>query len=189
MTEESTPASCGGHDVGHQLRVGEVCRQASVHRRRIYEAVIVGNSTMRDIVFGVDVQSIGERPYKSLTEIEMEAGERPTTALAGKARDLGLRIFPGANVYSPPLVGCHVGSDVTADLMAVGMDEQDDDAMLVDVGTNTEVVVGNRLRMMAASCPAGPAFEGGAITYGMPGYDGAVEAVVLSENAPVQYET
>ena len=204
------PQRFGGSDVMHRIsydggahagelrrvmmsainfEVGEVCRQASVHRRRIYEAVIVGNSTMRDIVFGVDVQSIGERPYKSLTEIEMEAGERPTTALAGRARDLGLRIFPGANVYSPPLVGCHVGSDVTADLMAIGMDEQDDDAMLVDVGTNTEVVVGNRLRMMAASCPAGPAFEGGAITYGMPGYDGAVEAVVLSENAPVQYET
>ena len=204
------PQRFGGSDVMHRIsydggehggelrrvmlsainfEVGEVCRQVGVHRRRIYEAVIVGNSTMRDIVFGVDVQSIGEKPYKSMMEIEMEAGERDTTALSRRARDLELRIFPGANVYSPPLVGCHVGSDVTADLLAVGMDEQDDDAMLVDVGTNTEVVVGNRLRMMAASCPAGPAFEGGAITYGMPGYDGAVEAVALPENAPVKYET
>ncbi len=187
----------GGH--GGELRrvmlsainfeVGEACRQLGVHRRRIYEAVIVGNSTMRDILFGVDVQTIGEKPYQSLTEIEMEAGERETTALSVRARDFGLRIFPGGGVYSPPLVGCHVGSDVTADLLAVGMDEREDAAMVVDVGTNTEVVVGNRRRMMAASCPAGPAFEGGAITYGMPGYDGAVESVALPEGGAVRYET
>ena len=60
--------------------------------------------------------------------------------------------------------------------------------MLVDVGTNTEVVVGNRHRLMAASCPAGPAFEGGQITYGMPGYDGAVESVTLA-NGSVEYRT
>ena len=204
------PQRFGGSDVMHRIsydggehagelrrvmlsainfEVGEVCRQTGIHRRRIYEAVIVGNSTMRDIVFGVDVQPIGEKPYKSLTEVEMDAGDRATTALSRKARDLELRIFPGANVYSPPLVGCHVGSDVTADLLAVGIDEQDETVMLVDVGTNTEVVVGNRLRMMAASCPAGPAFEGGAITYGMPGYDGAVESVSLPGDAPVRYET
>ena len=55
--------------------------------------------------------------------------------------------------------------------------------MLVDVGTNTEVVVGNKDRLMAASCPAGPAFEGGQITYGMPGYDGAVESVRIENGA------
>jgi uncharacterized 2Fe-2S/4Fe-4S cluster protein (DUF4445 family) len=68
------------------------------------------------------------------------------------------------------------------------MDEEDEVVMLVDVGTNTEVVVGNRHKMMAASCPAGPAFEGGQITYGMPGYDGAVEAVEI-ENGAVRVRT
>ncbi len=92
---------------------------------------------------------------------------------------MGLRIFPGAAVYGGPLVGCHVGADVAADMLAVGMDEAEEVVMLVDVGTNTEVVVGDRRRMMAASCPAGPAFEGGEVTYGMPGYDGAVEAVSI----------
>jgi uncharacterized 2Fe-2S/4Fe-4S cluster protein (DUF4445 family) len=111
----------------------------------------------------------------------MERGERSSTALNVKAVDLGLRVFPQANVYSGPLIGCHVGADVAADLLAVGMDEEEDVVMLVDVGTNTEVVVGNRHRMMAASCPAGPAFEGGEITYGMPGYDGAVEAVEIED--------
>ena len=118
------------------------------------------------------MQTIGERPYKSLTELEMERGLREITSLNVKARELGLRIFPAANVYGGPLIGCHVGADVAADLLAVGMDEEEAVVMLVDVGTNTEVVVGNRHGMMAASCPAGPAFEGGQITYAMPGYDG-----------------
>jgi uncharacterized 2Fe-2S/4Fe-4S cluster protein (DUF4445 family) len=96
-----------------------------------------------------------------------------------KAAELGLRIHPEANVYGGPLVGCHVGADVAADLLAIAIDRQEDVVMLVDVGTNTEVVVGNRHRLMAASCPAGPAFEGGQIIYGMPSYDGAVESVEI----------
>ena len=161
------------------FEIGEMCRTVKSHRRQIYEVVIVGNATMRDIVFGLNVQSIGQKPYKSVTELEMDEGVRTTTTLNVKASELGLRVFPEASVYGGPIVGCHVGADVAADLLAVGMDEIEETVMLVDVGTNTEVVVGNRHQMMAASCPAGPAFEGGQITYGMPGYDGAVESVVL----------
>ena len=73
-----------------------------------------------------------------------------------------------------------MGADVAADMLAVGMDEQTEPVILVDVGTNTEVVVGTRDRMLAASCPAGPAFEGGEVKYGMPGYEGAVESVSIS---------
>ncbi len=165
------------------FEIGDMSRLLKFHRRRIYEVVIVGNATMRDILFGIDIQTIGERPYKSITELEMENGERDTTSLNVKAADLGLRVFPKANVYGGPLVGCHVGADVAADLLAIGMDEEDETVMLVDVGTNTEVVVGNKDRMMAASCPAGPAFEGGEIAYGMPGYEGAVESVSLNGDA------
>ena len=164
------------------FEIGDMARRVGFHRRRIYEVVAVGNATIRDIFFGLDVQPIGETPYKSVTQLQMERGERPSTTLNVKAADLGLRVFPRANVYGGPLVGCHVGADVAADLLAIGMDEEEDMVMLVDVGTNTEVVVGNRHRMMAASCPAGPAFEGGQITYGMPGYDGAVESVEISED-------
>ena len=170
------------------FEIGDMCRRLGFHRRRIYEVVIVGNATMRDIFFGLDVQPIGERPYKSVTELEMLAGKRQTTALNVKARDIGLRVFPAANVYGGPLIGSHVGADVAADLLAIAMDEQDDVALLVDVGTNTEVVVGNRHRLMAASCPAGPAFEGGQVRYGMPGYDGAVESVSLTADG-VAYKT
>ncbi len=163
------------------FEIRNLCKRIQIPRRQIYEVVVVGNSTMRDIFFDLDVQSIGERPYKSVTENELLRGDRETTALNVAARDLGLRVFPGANVYGGPLIASHVGADVAADLLAIAMDREDKVVMLIDVGTNTEVVVGNRNRMMAASCPAGPAFEGGEITYGMPGYEGAVESVKLQD--------
>ena len=161
------------------FEIGEMARSLGLHRRLIYEVVVVANSTMRDLLFGIDVQSIGEKPYQSLTELDLHEGQRTTTALNIRAADFDLRVHPDANVYGGPLIGCHVGADVAADLLAVGIDETDDVVMLVDVGTNTEVVIGNRHRMMAASCPAGPAFEGGQITFGMPSYDGAVESVEI----------
>ena len=171
------------------FEIGDMARALGFHRRQIYEVVIVGNSTMRDMFFGVDVQPIGEKPYRSVVEDEYRSGIRKTTALNTTAREAGLRVFPDAHVYGGPLIGSHVGADVAADLLAVGIDEEDDDVMLVDVGTNTEVVVGNRNRLMAASCPAGPAFEGGQITHGMPGYDGAVESVrILNSTDPLPLE-
>lgn len=170
------------------FEIGEMMRELKLHRRRIYDVVVVGNATMRDLFFGLNVQPIGERPYKSITQTEMEQGERETTAISASTKDLGLRVFPKANVYGGPLISCHVGADVSADMLAVGMDEEEEMVMLMDVGTNTEVVIGNRHRMMAASCPAGPAFEGGQISYGMPGYNGAIESVEI-RNGDVSYKT
>ena len=170
------------------FEIGDMARRLKVRRRHIYEAVIVGNSTMRELFFGIDVQPIGEKPYRSPIEEELISGERETTALNVKARDLDLRIFPDANVYGAPLVGSHIGGDVAADILAIGMDESEEVVALVDIGTNTEVIVGNRYRMLAASCPAGPAFEGAEVTFGMPGYDGAIESVRII-NGAVEYGT
>ena len=167
------------------FEIGEMAKSQSFHRRQIYDVVIVGNTTMRDILFGINSFSIGQRPYKSLIQTEFEKGLRSTTSINILAKNLGLRIFPEANVYSGPLIGCHIGADVTAGLLATGMDQRDEVSMLVDIGTNTEVVVGNKNKMLAASCPAGPAFEGGEITFGMPGYDGAVETFKIEKNSPV----
>ena len=161
--------------------IGELTRQTDTHRRQIYEVVLVGNTTMRDIAFGIDVQSVGVKPYKSKVELDYEEGYRTVTSLESNAQARGLRVFPKAHVYGGPIIGCHVGADVAAALLAIGMDEQEDPVMLVDIGTNTEVVIGNRHRMVAASCPAGPAFEGGEVTFGMPGYDGAVESVRIRD--------
>ena len=169
---------------GINYEIGELIRPLDAQRRQIYEAVIVGNTTMRDLAFGVNVQSIGVKPYKSMVELEREQGLREGTALKSNAQAMGLRISPKAHVYGGPIVGCHVGADVAAALLAISMDEQEEPVMLVDIGTNTEVVIGNRHGMVAASCPAGPAFEGGEVTHGMPGYDGAVESVRIRGGQP-----
>ena len=155
----------------------EMCDRHNFVRQEIYEVVVVGNTTMRDIFFKQDVQSIGQKPYKSLIEHEYRDGIRSTTSLTEKTRRLGIRANPKAMVYSLPLIASHVGADVAADLVALDIASQNEVIMLVDVGTNTEVIVGNAKRMVAASCPAGPAFEGGGIEYGMPAYPGAIESV------------
>ena len=170
------------------LEMGE---QHGFARQEIYEIVIAGNSTMRDILFKLDVQSIGQKPYKSTVEEEFLNGQRPHTALLQDARRLGLRANLKTKAYGLPLIASHVGADTAADLVALDMDTCGDDEIivLVDVGTNTEVVVSKGGRMMAASCPAGPAFEGGLIKFGMPGYEGAIESVEIDENGNVDYHT
>jgi uncharacterized 2Fe-2S/4Fe-4S cluster protein (DUF4445 family) len=130
---------------------------------------------MRDLFFGLDVQSIGQRPYKSQVEHDYLANRREDTTLTELAHRLGLLAHPKALVYGGPLIASHVGADAAADLLATGMHLSAETSMLVDVGTNTEVVVAHQGRLVAASCPAGPAFEGGLITYGMSGCDGAIE--------------
>ena len=135
------------------FEIGQIARKLKIHRRLIYEMVVVGNSTMRDIFFGIDVSSIGEKPYKSIIESEYEKGKRQSTSINSKAKDLDIRIFPGANIYGGPLIGSHVGSDVAADLIATEMANKEEISMLIDVGTNTEVVLGNNTKLFAASCP------------------------------------
>ena len=149
-----------------------------IDRRDVFEIVVVGNTTMRDLLFGLDVAPIGERPYRSTTELEWRAGARHTTALVAAAHELGLWAHPQARVWGAPLIAGHVGADVAADLIAVGLDaDAEGVSMLVDVGTNTEVVLVGHGRILAASCPAGPAFEGGEATFGMQAAQGAIESV------------
>jgi uncharacterized 2Fe-2S/4Fe-4S cluster protein (DUF4445 family) len=165
----------------------EMCRLLDLQRRQIFEIVVVGNSTMREIFFDLDVQSIGQRPYKSSIEKEYIEGKRVTTALVEDARKLRLWAHPKAKVYAAPLIASHVGADIVADLVAIDADLGDESFMLVDIGTNTEVVVRHNGEFLAASCPAGPAFEGRGIRCGMPAVDGAIESVRLRENG-IDYE-
>jgi uncharacterized 2Fe-2S/4Fe-4S cluster protein (DUF4445 family) len=145
----------------------------------IYEMVVVGNSTMRDLFFGHSVYSIGQNPYRSITEIEMAEGKRSTTSLSMTGRRALLPIHPRARVYGAPIISGHVGADAAACLLAVDMAHEDRLIAIMDIGTNTELIVGNRHRILAASCPAGPAFEGGAIACGMPALGGAIEDVTV----------
>ena len=195
------PQRFGGSDVMHRIsydrehpgelrkavvntlnhEIEELGRHLGFVRQEIYEIVVAGNSTMRDLLFRLDIQSIGQKPYRSLIEHEYLDGKRNSTALLDKARKLGIRANPQTRVYGLPLIGSHVGGDVAADLLAIDIPSQNEVVMLVDVGTNTEVVVGHAGRLMCASCPAGPAFEGGLIKYGMPGYEGAIESVRIRD--------
>ena len=157
---------------------------------RIYEIVVAANSTMRDILFGLSVQSIGQKPYKSLVEHEYLAGLRPHTALLADSRSLGIRANRRAMVYGLPLISGHVGADAAACLEALRLGRSGRTEMLIDMGTNTEVVLHHRGRMYAASCPAGPAFEGGLVTYGMRAYDGAVESIrAAADGSAFEYTT
>ncbi|HTL67724.1 MAG TPA: ASKHA domain-containing protein, partial [Lacunisphaera sp.] len=157
-----------------------------VDPRSIYEVIIAGNSTMRDLFFRLSVHSIGQSPYQSLTEIELAAGKRASTSLSDTARRLGLPIHPQARVHGLPVISGHVGADAAACMLAVDLPHEDRTIAVMDIGTNTELIVGNRHRVLAASCPAGPAFEGGQVTFGMPGLPGAIEKVAIAADGTVR---
>jgi len=164
------------------FEIGEFVKKLKIRRNEIVEVTIVGNSTMRDLFFNLDVEPIGVKPYKSIIETDYLDSKISSTELITSAKDLNLRINSEALIYSPPLIASHIGSDVSAGLIATDFFENNNTKMLIDIGTNTEVVLGTPEKMLAASCPAGPAFEGGEITYGMPGYEGAIEKVDFESN-------
>lgn len=181
-----------GEDPGHELHrvlmgyLNNAVAEFPVDRESIYELVLAGNATMRDLALGLDVQTLGVRPFKSRMQQDYEAGQRASTSVTVEAASLGLTLHPRARVYAMPLIGCHVGADTAACLLTAGLHRRDEIGMLIDIGTNTEIVLGNRQRLIAASCPAGPAFEGGAVSSGMPGLEGAIETIHL-RNGEVVY--
>lgn len=142
-------------------------REAGLRARDIYEAVLVGNTTMIHIFLGINPVELGGAPF-ALANRE---------AVDVKARDLGLRFHPGANVHVMPAEAGHVGADNVAVLVAEAPDELEEISLVVDIGTNAEIVLGNRERMFSASSPTGPAFEGAQITHGMRAAPGAIERV------------
>lgn len=154
----------------------------------IYEMVVVGNTTMRDLFFGLDVEGIGEKPFRSITETRWRLGELKTTAIVSTGKRLRLPIHDKARVVGLPVLGCHVGADAAACLLAVDLPSRSKPFLLMDIGTNTEIVCATANRLLVASCPAGPAFEGGAVSCGMPGLDGAIENITLSADGDVRYE-
>lgn len=161
--------------------LAHVIEEFPVDPQSIYEVVVVGNSAMRDLFFHQNVYSIGQSPYRSITEIEMADGLRTSTSLTQTGRQSLLPVHPRARVYGGPIISGHVGADAAACMLAVALADEDRLVAIMDIGTNTELIVGNSHRILAASCPAGPAFEGGAISCGMPGLEGAIEDVTVDD--------
>ena len=168
--------------------LAHVIEEFPVDPQSIYELVVAGNSTMRDIFFRLNVHSIGQNPYQSITELEMAEGRRATTSLAETAAKLHLPIHPRARVYGLPIISGHVGADAAACMLAVDIANEKRLVAVMDIGTNTELILGNRDKILAASCPAGPAFEGGKISCGMPGLPGAIEKVFIDADGSPRFK-
>src|SRR5947207_6480986 len=117
----------------------------------------------------------------------MHEGKRATTSLAMTGRRALLPINPKARVYGAPIISGHLGADAAACMLAIDLAHEDRLVAMMDIGTNTELIVGNKDRILAASCPAGPAFEGGAIACGMPGLEGAIESVAINDDGAIQF--
>jgi uncharacterized 2Fe-2S/4Fe-4S cluster protein (DUF4445 family) len=182
------------HDPGKLLQrtllgyLTHVIEEFPVDPQSIYEVVVAGNSTMRDLFFRLNVYSIGQNPYQSITETEMAAGVRSTTSLSETAARLRLPVHPRARVYGLPIISGHVGADAAACMLAIDLANEERLVALMDIGTNTELILGNKHKIFAASCPAGPAFEGGKISCGMPGLNGAIEKVALDGQGGLRFE-
>jgi uncharacterized 2Fe-2S/4Fe-4S cluster protein (DUF4445 family) len=142
-------------------------RQAGHQARQIHEAVVVGNTTMIHILLGISPIELGGAPFALANRDAVDI----------KARDLGLRLHPGAYLHVLPSEAGHVGADNVGVLIAEEPYLRDEVILIVDVGTNAEIVLGNREWLFSASSPTGPAFEGAQITYGMRAAPGAIERV------------
>ncbi|HYO39596.1 MAG TPA: ASKHA domain-containing protein [Nocardioidaceae bacterium] len=147
--------------------VAELCAEADVDPLDVLEVTVVGNPIMHHLVLGLDPRPLGSAPFALAT----------TEAVTVPAAELGLGVHPGARVYSPPCIAGHVGADAAAMVLAEAPHHQDALTLLVDVGTNAEIVLGSSKRLLAASSPTGPAFEGAQISSGQRAAPGAVERV------------
>ena len=149
-----------------------VCAQGGVRADEVYEVAVAGNATMTHIVLGIDPEPLGMAPFIMAARLWPEV----------LAADVGLAaaVHPRARAVVFPSFGAYVGGDITAGLMASGMDRDARVRLFIDIGTNCEIVLGNRDWLLATAAPAGPAFEGAAIRCGMRAADGAIEVVTIT---------
>jgi len=133
---------------------------------------------MRNLFFGINVSSLGVIPFEP---------SQPGP-LNRKAKEIGLRVNPNAHVYGAPLIGGHAGADALANVVATEIYKTDLPSMIVDIGTNGEVVIGNKEKLMSASCAAGGAYEGATVGCGLGAVEGAIKNIKI-EDGKINYET
>ena len=144
-----------------------LANKTDIKRVEILELAIVGNPIMHHLLLGIDPTPLGSAPFALATD----------TAVSTTAAEIGVFAHPGARVYVLPCIAGHVGADTAGVILAEEPHEAEAMTLVVDVGTNAEIVLGNRDRLLAASSPTGPAFEGAQISSGQRAAPGAIERV------------
>ncbi|MEX1169262.1 MAG: ASKHA domain-containing protein [Chloroflexota bacterium] len=147
--------------------IATLAMRAGIKRAEILELAIVGNPIMHHLLLGIDPTPLGGAPFALATD----------RAVHTTAAELGLRAHPGARVYVLPCIAGHVGADTAGVILAEQPHQAERLTLVVDVGTNAEIVLGDRRRLLAASSPTGPAFEGAQISGGQRAAPGAIERV------------
>ena len=150
----------------------EMCKDAKLSARRILRMCVASNTTMNHLFVGVDADPVRMEPY--IPAFFHWDGL--------KAGDLGLPAHPNAPILLAPNIGSYVGGDITAGTFAGMIWNKDELSLFIDLGTNGEIVFGNRDFLMSCACSAGPAFEGGDISCGMRATDGAIESCVIDRD-------
>jgi len=154
-----------------RMLTAEVCDEAGVDPRDVYEIVVTGNVTMLQLALGIDPEPLSMAPFTIAARRLPEAS----------ASDFGLAVHERAPAVLFPALGAYVGPDIVAGILATGLTLDRRDRLFIDVGTNSEIVLGSSARALACAAPAGPAFEAAQIRCGMRAADGAVEGVKLVE--------
>ena len=151
------------------LALTEASNAAGIDREDIYEVVVAGNTIMTHILMGIDPAYMIEEPYVPVVRRYL------TTA----AQRIGLAVGENSGLFIFPAVSDFIGGDIIADILASGMAESDGISLLIDIGTNFEVVLGNREWMFTCAGAAGPALEGGEVLFGMRANPGAIERITI----------
>lgn len=151
--------------------IDELCEKSGVSRQTIYEASLAGNSTMQQIVCGLDPSALGELPFVPVFN----------SSLLWRAADMGLAIHPEGAVFVFPQIGGFVGGDTVSGIIATRLDRFKKPSLFVDIGTNGEIALAKDGKLIATSVAAGPAFEGARIINGMRATLGAIEKVTVAD--------
>jgi uncharacterized 2Fe-2S/4Fe-4S cluster protein (DUF4445 family) len=155
---------------GVEQLLEEACTEANKSVDDVYEVVLVGNTAMQHFILGSDVHPLSRSPFKP---VSLEHRDLPPETL---------NLAPNARVHVPPLIAGFVGADCIAANLATGVYKSSELCFLMDIGTNTEIVVGSKNHMVACSCASGPAFEGAHIRCGMRAASGAIEGVWIDDS-------
>jgi len=150
--------------------IAQACENSGISPELICDVTFAGNTAMHHILLGIPPNFVAAMPYPAALQ----------SAVDVKARDLSLKVNRGAYIHALPTIAGFVGGDAVADVLATKLCEAEELSMLIDIGTNTEIVLGNKLHLTACSCASGPAFEGAHIKFGMRAATGAIEHVWIN---------